>query len=202
MWEVFLEMMKKFWILMLSLSILFVVPANAVQIGPEEYLFNLNNNNEFKTSEINDLLNNNETVDINATLTNETNVLNGTVGNSTNGTFVNGTLLNNTVGNYTNETFVNGTGVLNDTVGNNTNGTSKSEKNDLKENIIGTLTNVALITGVISGALMTVGSILISIPDPTLVTKIATVSCVIGAAVTGAVTVGCGVACIFIYWLM
>ena len=177
-------MMKKFWILMLSLSILFVVPANAVQIGQEEDLFNLNNNNEFKTSEINDLLTNNETVDINATITNETTVLNGTGGN------------------YTNETFVNGTSVLNDTVGNNTNGTSKSEKNDLKENILGTLTNVALITGVISGALMTVGSILISIPDPTLVTKIATVSCVIGAAVTGAVTVGCGVACIFIYWLM
>ena len=195
-------MMKKFWMLILSLSILFVVPANAVQIGSEED-FNLNSNNELKTSEINDiLLNNNETVDINETVTNETTVLNCTVGNNTNGTFVNGTLLNDTVGNYTNGTFINGTGVLNDTFDNNTDGTTNFEQNDLKENILGTLTNVALITGVISGAFMTVGSILISIPEPTFVTKIATVGCVIGAAVTGAVSIGCGVACIFIYWLM
>ena len=187
---------------MLSLSILCLGPASAVQIGSENE-FNLDSANELKPYEINKtVLNDNETADTNITLTNGT-VLNGTIGNYTNGTVTNETtVLNGTIGNYTNGTFVNGTSVLNDTVGNNTNGTAKPEKNDLKENILGTLTNVALISGVVSSVFMTVGSILISLPDPTLTTKAATVFCAVGAAITGGITIGCGVACIFIYWLM
>jgi hypothetical protein len=125
-------MIKKCGILMLSLLILFVVPANAVQIGSQENRFNLNSDNEIKNFEIKDmLLNNNETADNNGTVDNKTTDLNSTVGNCTNGTFVNETTgLNSTVSNCTNGTFVNGTDT-NITVGNDTNGTVDEEK--LKE---------------------------------------------------------------------
>ena len=136
-------MIKKCGILMLSLLVLFVVPANAAQIGSQEESFNLNSGNEIKNFEIKDmLLNNNEAADINGTVTNEITDLNSTVSNCTKGTFVNETTdLNGTVGNCTNGTFVNGTDV-NDTVGNDTNGTVDEEKlkqkKALKENIIST----------------------------------------------------------------
>ncbi len=205
-------MMKKFWILILSLSILFVVPANAVQIEAEEDSF-LNSGNEMKTFEINDiLLNNNETADINGTINNETTYLNGTVGNCTNGTFVNETTdLNSTVGNCTNGTFINGTFVngtdVNSTVGNDTNGTVdeeklKEQKQKLKENIISTLNNVAAISAVCTGVLMTISSILVTVPEPTLITKVITVGCVVGTAVGCAVSIGCAIGALFLQWWM
>lgn len=177
-------MIKKFWILILSLSILFVVPANAVQIGSEEDRFNLYSGNEIKNFEIKDiLLNNNETADINGTVTNETTDLNCTVGNCTNGTFVNGT-----VGNFTNGTV--------------DEEKLKEQKKALKENIIGTLNNVGAISAVATGVLMTITTLLIAVPDPTWITKTITVGFAIGTAATAAVTVGCGIASIFVQWLM
>jgi len=201
-------MIKKIWILILSFSMLFVVPANAVQIGSEEDRFNLNSGNEIKNFEINEiLLNNNETTYNNGTFTNETTDLNSTVGNCTNGTFVNETtILNCTVGNCTNGTFVNGTAV-NGTVGNVTNGTVdeeklKEEKKTLKENIIGTLNNIGTISAVATGVLMTITTLLIGVPDPTWITKTLTVGFAIGTAATAAVTIGCGIASILVQWLM
>lgn len=201
-------MIKKIWIIILSFSMLFAVPANAVQIGSEEDRFNLNSSNEIKNFEIKDiLLNNNETTDINGTVTNETTDLNCTVANCTNGTFINETtVLNCTVGNCTNGTFVNGTAV-NGTVGNVTNATIdedelKEEKKTLKENIIGTLNNVGVISAVATGVLMTITTLLIAVPDPTWITKTLTVGFAIGTAATAAVTIGCGIASILVQWLM
>ena len=193
---------------MLSLCMLFVVPANAVQIGSDEDRFNLSSGNEIKNFEIKDIfLNTNETADINGTVTNETTDLNGTVGNCTNGTFINETTdLNGTVGNCTNGTFINET-AMNDTVGNVTNGTVdeeklKEEKKTLKENIIGTLNNVGTISAVATGVLMTITTLLIAVPDPTWITKTITVGFAIGTAATAAVTIGCGIASILVQWLM
>lgn len=177
-------MIKKFWILILSFSVLFAVPANAVQMGSEEDRFNLYSGNEIKNFEIKDiLLNNNETTDIKGTVTNETTDLNCTVANCTNGTAVNGT-----VGNVTNAT------VDEDEL--------KEEKKTLKENIIGTLNNVGVISAVATGVLMTITTLLIAVPDPTWITKTLTVGFAIGTAATAAVTIGCGIASIFVQWLM
>jgi hypothetical protein len=182
-------MIKKFWILVLSLSILFVVPANAVQIGSEEDRSNLNSVNETKNFEIKDiLLNNNQTADTNGTVTNKTTDLNCTVGNFTNGTFVNGTTVNGTVGNLTNGTV--------------DEEKLKEQKKTLKENIIGTLNNVGTISAVATGVLMTITTLLIAVPDPTWITKTITVGFAIGTAATAAVTIGCGIASIFVQWLM
>lgn len=182
-------MIKKIWILILSFSMLFAVPANAVQIGSEEDRFNLNSSNEIKNFEIKDiLLNNNETTDINGTVTNETTDLYCTVANCTNGTFVNGTAVNGTVGNVTNAT------VDEDEL--------KEEKKTLKENIIGTLNNVGVISAVATGVLMTITTLLIAVPDPTWITKTLTVGFAIGTAATAAVTIGCGIASILVQWLM
>ena len=181
---------------MLSICVLFVVPVNAVQTGSEEDRFNLMSGNEIKNFEINEiLLYNNETSDINGTVTNETTDLNSTV-----------TDLNSTVGNCTNGTFVNCT-TVNGTVGNVTNGTVdeeklKEEKKTLKENIIGTLNNVGTISAVATGVLMTITTLLIAVPDPTWITKTITVGFAIGTAATAAVTIGCGIASIFVQWLM
>ncbi|ADZ10218.1 hypothetical protein Metbo_1999 [Methanobacterium lacus] len=185
-------MIKKCGILMLSLLVLFVVPANAVQIGSQEESFNLNSDNEIKNIEIKDmLLNNNETADINGTVTNETTDLNSTVGNYTNETFV-----NSTVGNDTNST-----------VGNDTNSTVdkeklKEQKQKLKENIVNTLNNVGVISGVVGGVLMTMSSILITVPDPTWITKVITAGCIVGTAAAAAVSIGCAISSILVQWFM
>jgi hypothetical protein len=205
---VFLEMIKKLGIMILSICVLFVVPANAVQIGSEEDRFNLNSGNEIKNFEINEiLLNNNETSDINGTVTNKTTDLNSTFGNYTNGTFVNQTTnLNSTVGNCTNGTFVNGTAV-NGTVGNVTNGTVDEEKlkeqrKTLKENIIATSNTIGAISAVATGFLMTITTLLIGVQEPTGITKILTVGFALATVATGAVTVTCGIISIFVQWLM
>ena len=174
---------------MLSLCMLFVVPANAVQIGSDEDRFNLSSGNEIKNFEIKDIfLNTNETADINGTVTNETTDLNGTVGNCTNGTFINETAMNDTVGNVTNGTV--------------DEEKLKEEKKTLKENIIGTLNNVGTISAVATGVLMTITTLLIAVPDPTWITKTITVGFAIGTAATAAVTIGCGIASILVQWLM
>jgi hypothetical protein len=181
-----LKMMKKCGILMLSLLVLFVVPANAVQIGSQEESFNLNDN-EIKNIEIKDmLLNNNETADINGTVSNQTTDLNSTVGNDT----------NSTVGNDTNST-----------VGNDTNSTVdeeklKGQKQKLKENIVNTLNNVGVISGVVGGVLMSISSILITVPDPTWITKVITVGCIVGTAAAAAVSIGCAISSILVQWFM
>ncbi len=194
--------------MILSICVLFVVPANAVQIGSEEDRFNLNSGNEIKNFEINEiLLNNNETSDINGTVTNKTTDLNSTFGNYTNGTFVNQTTnLNSTVGNCTNGTFVNGTAV-NGTVGNVTNGTVDEEKlkeqrKTLKENIIATSNTIGAISAVATGFLMTITTLLIGVQEPTGITKILTVGFALATVATGAVTVTCGIISIFVQWLM
>lgn len=182
-------MIKKLGIMMLSIYVLFVVPVNAVQTGSEEDRFNLMSGNEIKNFEINEiLLYNNETSDINGTVTNETTDLNSTVGNCTNGTFVNCTTVNGTVGNVTNGTV--------------DEEKLKEEKKTLKENIIGTLNNVGTISAVATGVLMTITTLLIAVPDPTWITKTITVGFAIGTAATAAVTIGCGIASIFVQWLM
>jgi hypothetical protein len=215
---VFLEMIKKLGIIILSICVLFVVPANAVQIGSEEDRFNLNSGNEIKNFEINEiLLNNNETSDINGTITNKTTDLNSTFGNYTNETFVNQTTnLNSTVGNCTNGTFVNGTFVngtfvngtaVNGTVGNVTNGTVdedklKEQRKTLKENIIATSNTIGAISAVATGFLMTITTLLIGVQEPTGITKILTVGFALATVATGAVTVTCGIISIFVQWLM
>jgi hypothetical protein len=201
-------MIKKCGILMLSLLILFVVPANAVQIGSQEESFNLNSGNEIKNFEIKDiLLNNNEAADIKGTIYNKTTDLNSTVGNCTNGTFVNETTdLNSTVGNCTNGTFVNGTDV-NGTVGNDTNGTVdeeklKEQKQKLKENIISTLNIVSASSIVFTGVCLAIAAVLISIPEPSVLTKVLGLGFGIATVAGCAVSIGCVVAAVFVQWWM
>ena len=184
-------MIKKCGILMLSFLVLFVVPANAVQIGSQEDRFNLNDN-EIKNIEIKDmLLNNNETADNNGTVTNETTDLNSTVGNYTNGTFVNGT-----VGNATNST-----------VGNATNSTAdeeklKEQKQKLKENVISTLNNVAAISAVVTGVCLTVASVLLGSPDVSGTSKVIGLGFAIVGAVGCAIGIGCAIGAMFVQWWM
>jgi hypothetical protein len=199
-------MIKKCGILMLSLLILFIVPANAAQIGSQDGF--LSSSDEIESIEIKDmLLNNNETADINGTVTNETTDLNSTASNCTNGTFVNETTdLNSTVSNDTNGTFVNGTDV-NSTVGNDTNGTVneeklKEQKQKLKENIISTLNIVAASSIVFTGVCVAIAAVLISIPEPSVLTKVLGLGFGIATVAGCAVSIGCVVTAVFIQWWM
>jgi hypothetical protein len=195
------EMIKKCGILMLSMLILFVVPANAAQIGSQDSF--LSCSDEIKSIEIKDMLsNNNEAADFNGSVANETTDLNSTVGNDTNGTFVNETTdLNSTVGNCTNGTFVNGTDV-NNTVGNDTNGTVDEQKKALKENIINTLNIVAVSATVFTGVCVTIAAVLIGIPEPSGLAKALGLGFGIATVVGCVVSVVSVVGALFVQWWM